>query len=250
MKKLIAFDMDDTLTESKANIGYEMVAALYDLHKKYQIAIISGCNFSQFENQLLSNLLHWRPNFDKSKLYLMPASGTQLYYFDYDDYSWIKRYSYNLLLREKVQIYNAFFEAVEENKLEIFYNHGEIVDDRESQLTFSMCGQKAPLEIKKIYDPTQTKRLLVASYMDNILNHEYTITVGGASSIDVSKKGLDKAFGMTEILKFLSLQKEEAIFIADAIFEGGNDYPVKQLGVDSILVKNPEETLKFIETIL
>ena len=40
------------------------------------------------------------------------------------------------------------------------------------------------------------------------------------------------------------------IFVGDALFPGGNDYPAKEAGVESIQVRDPEETKRVIETII
>jgi hypothetical protein len=40
------------------------------------------------------------------------------------------------------------------------------------------------------------------------------------------------------------------LFVGDALFPGGNDYPVKECGVDSIMTRDPDETKRIIETFL
>ena len=40
------------------------------------------------------------------------------------------------------------------------------------------------------------------------------------------------------------------IFVGDALFPGGNDYPAKEAGVLSIQVRDPNESKRVIETII
>ena len=58
MKKLIVFDLDGTLAESKSSLDAEMSALLHDLLGIVKVAVISGGDWPQFEKQLLSNLPH------------------------------------------------------------------------------------------------------------------------------------------------------------------------------------------------
>lgn len=250
MKELVIFDLDDTLSESKTDLSESMARLLKGLMEIYDVAIISGCSFDQFKKQFIAPLVGWNQGetVKLSKLFLLPASGTQLWIHS-RDVGWHNLYAYALSLEEKVKIYNAFEVATRLCEIRpLDKPYGEIAEDRLSQITFSMCGQQAPIEVKKPWDPDQKKRLVIAKEMDKLLAGQYAITVGGASSIDVSKKGFDKAFGVTQLLNHLPYDKKECIFVGDALFEGGNDYCVKQLGIDCIAVKNPEETKKFIES--
>jgi hypothetical protein len=60
----------------------------------------------------------------------------------------------------------------------------------------------------------------------------------------------DKAYGIEKLRKTLGIAIEDMIFVGDALFPGGNDYPAKQAGVVSIEVRDPHETKRVIETII
>ena len=66
--------------------------------------------------------------------------------------------------------------------------------------------------------------------------------MGGATSIDVTKPGIDKAYGIRKLSDILGISLQEMIYIGDALFVGGNDYPAEQAGVVSICVRGPHET--------
>ena len=74
--------------------------------------------------------------------------------------------------------------------------------------------------------------------------------LGGATSVDVTKHGIDKAYGIRKLRDVLGIPISEMIFVGDAIFPGGNDYPAKEAGTLSIEVKDPHETKRVIEAII
>ena len=74
--------------------------------------------------------------------------------------------------------------------------------------------------------------------------------MGGATSIDVTKPGIDKAYGIRKLRDILGISLKEMIFIGDALFPGGNDYPAEEAGVVSIPVRGPNETKRVTEAII
>jgi phosphomannomutase len=74
--------------------------------------------------------------------------------------------------------------------------------------------------------------------------------MGGATSIDVTRPGIDKAYGIRKLRDIQSIAIGEMIFIGDALFPGGNDYPAKEAGVVSIQVRDPDETKRVVEAII
>jgi len=125
---------------------------------------------------------------------------------------------------------------------------GEPIEDRGSQITFSALGQQAPLAEKKKWDPDFTKRKKIKGILENLIP-EFSVHLGGTTSVDVTKPGVDKAYGIRKLRDVLGIKIEEMIFIGDALFPGGNDYPAKEAGVVSIQVRDPNETKRVIEAI-
>jgi hydroxymethylpyrimidine pyrophosphatase-like HAD family hydrolase len=110
-------------------------------------------------------------------------------------------------------------------------------------------GQQAPLPEKVEWDPYYAKRKKMKGMLDKLLP-EFSIRMGGATSIDVTKPGIDKAYGIQKLKEILKIEKEEMIFIGDALFPGGNDYPAEEAGVVSIPVNEPEQTKRVIQAII
>ena len=124
-----------------------------------------------------------------------------------------------------------------------------MIDDRGSQVTYSALGQQAPLAEKEKWDADFAKRKKIAAILEKLIP-EFSVRLGGATSIDVTKPGIDKAYGINKLRDTLHISLKEMIYIGDALFPGGNDYPAEQDGVVSIPVKGPDDTNVVIKTIL
>ena len=243
MKKLIVFDLDGTLAESKSSLDAEMAKLLTALLGIVKVAVISGGNWPQFEKQVLSNL----PRDEHLKnLSLLPTCGTKFYQYAGD---WEKIYSEDFTADEKEKIVCSLNKALIEAGFKVEKVWGEVIEDRGSQITFSALGQQAPLEEKKKWDPDFTKRKKIKLLLDKLIP-EFSVRLGGETSIDVTKPGIDKAYGIGKLRDTLGIAINEMIFVGDALFPGGNDYPAEEAGVASIQVKNPHESKRVVEAII
>ena len=243
MKKLIVFDLDGTLAESKSSLDAEMSRLLHDLLGIVKVAVISGGDWPQFEKQVLSHLPH-----DESlvNLSLLPTCGTKFFQYKGD---WKKIYSEDFTANEKEKITSSLKKAVGQAGFKVEKVWGEVIEDRGSQITFSALGQQAPLVYKDKWDSDFTKRKKIKAILDTLIP-EFSVRMGGSTSIDVTKPGIDKAYGVGKLRDILGISLKEMIFIGDALFAGGNDYPAEQAGVVSIPVQGPNETKRVVETII
>lgn len=242
MKKLIVFDLDGTLAESKAALDDEMAGLLNNLLKVAKVAIISGGDWPQFEKQVLANL----PGKKRLKnLSILPTCGTKYYQYKKN---WKELYAENFTNDEKKKIIDNLNKAVKASGLKFEKLWGDQIEDRGSQITFSALGQKAPLDAKKKWDPDFAKRKKVKAKLDRSLK-EFSVQMGGATSIDITKPGIDKAYGIHKLQDVLNITIAQMIFIGDALFDGGNDHPARKTGVTCIQVRDPEETKRVVEAI-
>jgi phosphomannomutase len=242
MKRLIAFDLDGTLAESKQAIDPEMGLALSRLTRTAIVAVISGGDWPQFEDQLVSNLV---ANTDFARLFLLPTSGTKLYRFDG---GWRLAYAELFSADERLNILNALNDSVAAMDWSGDPSWGERIEDRGSQITFSGLGQQAPLEAKRAWDPDFIKRKSLQAALAPLLPG-FSVHVGGLTSVDITRAGIDKAHGIQKLAKATNVPIEDMIFIGDALYPGGNDYPVRAAGVDTIAIRDVTETKRVIEAI-
>ena len=243
MKKLVVFDLDGTLAESKSALDPEMASLLHDLLGVVRVAIISGGAWLQFQKQVLSHL----PNGETlARLSILPTCGTEFFQFTGE---WKKLYSEDFAAADKEKIVSSLNKAVETAGFHVDKTWGETIEDRGSQITYSALGQQAPLDEKVKWDPDFAKRKKIQVILDKLIP-QFSVRLGGATSIDVTMPGIDKAYGIRKLRDILGIQIKEMIYVGDALFVGGNDYPAEEAGAISIPVKNPGETKRVIEAVI
>lgn len=240
--QLIAFDLDDTLAPSKTLLPPEMVQALTSLLDICEVCIISGGQFGQFETQVLQPLAAAQARLDR--LHIMPTCGTR--YCLYREGQWGDVYRRDLTEEESSEAMRVLEEEARRLGLWEEETWGDILEDRGSQITFSALGQNAPVEAKRVWDPTREKKeALRAAVAPRLPGLE--VRSGGSTSIDITRKGVDKAYGITELSTHTGIAIEDMLFVGDRLDEGGNDYPVVRTGIDTRAVENWQETVHFIE---
>ena len=244
MKQLIAFDLDGTLAESKQKIGDEMAGLLGQLLARVSVAVISGGDWPQFDRQVASRL---PVDAALERLWLMPTTGTKLYGFV--DGAWRAIYAELFDEVEKASIRTAFDCALSEAGLADERIWGERIEDRGSQITFSGLGQDAPLDAKERWDPDRVRRTAIQQTLRAALPG-LSINLGGTTSIDVTRAGVDKGYGLKRLCKESGVPLAGMLFLGDAIYPGGNDYPAAEIGVDTVKVRDIPETAAVVSAII
>ncbi len=247
-KQVIAFDLDDTLSVTKSPMSDRMGELLAKLLEHYDVCIISGGKIEQFMMQVVDRLEV--PAHKLNRMHLMPTCGTRYYRYDELNKDWKLQYSEDLTNDEKSKIISTLKSSAKEVGIWVDKPYGEIIEDRGSQVTYSALGQQAPAEKKYEWaeknDAAKHKlRDMVAQQLPNL-----EVRLGGTTSVDITRIGIDKAYGMRKLMDALEIGKENILFIGDKLEEGGNDYPVKAMGIDTIAVDGWEDTALVIEGIL
>lgn len=246
-KKVIAFDLDGTLAESKSALSDRISDLLNQLLDSFYVCVISGGKFEQFEKQLLANL-KVEPS-KLQKMHLLPTCGTRYYTYDNKSDSWEQLYAEDFTPSEKAKIISALNQGIDELGYREAKPWGELIEDRGSQITFSALGQEAPVHAKEAWDPDNSKKAKLRDLVAMKIP-EFEVRSGGSTSIDITKLGIDKAYGMKKLIDKLGIKKEEILFMGDRLNEGGNDYPVKAMGIDSIEVSHWQDTAIAIQSIV
>ena len=217
-KSVFVFDLDGTLAESKVNIDSEMGGLLAQLLERGKVAIIGGAKFEQMRSQLPENINK------NSNLFLLPLDGGSFYTYQNNDWSgsrtsgssadseipevslpgWHEMYSHKLSDDEVKKIKDSFGKAFEEiGYIQPSKIYGEIIENRGGQVTFSPLGQQASLEEKEKWAKENNDvRVKIESRVKGYLP-EMEVKIAGLTSIDVTQKGIDKKFGIEQIIKHL-----------------------------------------------
>jgi len=250
------FDLDGTLAESKAPLDAEMADILCQLMEKTKVAVISGASFTQFQSQFL-NFLHCDEASRLTNLLILPTVGASFYRYEtqsgHEKGEWKLVYEKKLTSEEERLIEDDLKKALDTAALDGVVipekSYGERIENRGTQVTFSALGQTAPLAEKAVWDPDHTKREEIVRNLKPFLP-DFEIEIGGMTSIDITKKGINKKYGILAALTYLGISKDEVIYVGDALFPGGNDYGAVESGVRTLAVKDITETKKFIREYL
>ncbi|MFZ0624912.1 MAG: HAD-IIB family hydrolase [Acidimicrobiia bacterium] len=246
-RRLIAFDLDGTLAVTKSAISHVMATGLRDLLDLYDVCVISGGKFDQFKKQVIDRL-EVTPH-QMSRLHIMPTSGTRYMRFDPDKGMWVTQYAEDLPTETKSEIVEVLTNCAKELGYWEAEPYGDIIEDRGSQITYSALGQEAPAAKKYAWDPDGAKKGAVRDCAAKLLP-DLEVHVGGTTSVDVTQKGIDKAYGMRKLMSVMGLTADEILFFGDKLEDGGNDYPVKTVGIDCIAVEGWEQTAVAVESIV
>jgi phosphomannomutase len=252
-KKLIVFDLDGTLTPSKSNLQPDMSRTLAALLAQKKVAIIGGGTYGQFRKQLVAELKC--PPTLLRNLFLFPTTSTAFYRYQG---GWKKVYAHELSAAVRAKIKKTFHDVMHEaNYIPPAKTYGKVIEDRRSQVTFSALGQdivtvlgKKGLALKEKWGKENDviKKKMADMMQKRLPNLE--VRRGGITSIDVTMKGIDKAYGVRQIKKVLGIRIRDMVFIGDALYPGGNDAAARKTGIQCIPVKGPEDTKRIIEKII
>ena len=222
-KKVIVFDLDDTLAITKSPINDRMAELLTQLLERYEVCVISGGKYEQFKMQIIDQL-------EASHLLLRNS----------EDLTGAQKKETIMVLEEEAKKLGVWRDKT----------WGDIIEDRGSQITYSALGQQAPPEEK--YKWADENADIKKTLRENVARRcpHLEVRLGGTTSVDVTKPGIDKAYGMSKLMNVLGVSSDEVLFIGDKLEEGGNDYPVKAMGVDTIAVNKCSETELIVDTLV
>lgn len=235
-KRLIIADVDDTICDSCQVISDEMAEQINKMiSRSYQFAFISGTKSESLQRMISSKL--------KKEHHILATTGTNYTLIREDGTAEIK-YNYSLTPTEKKEIIAAFERLIEQYLIKSMTTKEDQLQDRDSQITLSAIGRHAPTELKASYDPDGKKRMEWIEFLKNYLDeNKYVLKIGGTTSIDITKKGFDKEWGIRKLAEHHQIPFSKIIFFGDKLFPGGNDYSATEV-VDCVSVKNPKDTLQ------
>jgi len=229
-----------------------MVGLFDQLLAKYEVCVISGGKYDLFQRQFLTQITTEPASLER--LHLMPTSGTR--YYRFEEKEWVMQYAEDFTPEEKKRIISALNEGLEESGFKEDKTYGETVEDRDSQITLSILGQEIVAElgdegvkIKEAWDHDGTKKLKIRDIVAEKIP-DFNVRAAGATSIDVTRPGIDKAYGMQKLMDATGFSKVDILFMGDKIVPGGNDYAVEEMGIECIAVRNWHDTSYAIEGIV
>ena len=244
--RLVAFDLDDTLAPSKSAIDPRIGDLLVALAERVEVAIISGGQLAQFTAQVVDRLPDASPA-ALSRLHLLPTCGTQYYRLAPDGV--VTVYAHSLTDDQKSRALSAVEGEARRLGLWEAETWGDILEDRGSQITFSALGQRAPLDAKTAWDPTGRKKSTLRAAVADLIP-DLEVRSGGSTSVDITHRGIDKAYGMRQLAEQTGIPLDDMLFVGDRLDPDGNDYPVLAMGVACHAVEGWEDTAAYLEQLI
>lgn len=221
MKKLIAFDLDGTLSQHKTPIDDVNRGVLTELSKKYRLLMLGAGACRRIYDQLR-----------QFPIDIVGSYGMQQSVVTDGRFIVVRDESYTV----DHEYFNATVASLRK-KLSLNFYYGDSVEFHASGLvTFPILGTAAPLSEKLAYDPDRSKRRAMYNTVKNAFP-DFNVFIGGSSSYDISKKQFNKFFALKRYCDENSIALSDALFVGDDFGDGGNDSAIRLGGVDYVEVE-------------
>jgi len=231
MKKLgeykhFFFDLDETVTPSRSVIlphAKELMGTL-----PVDIAIISG---------LAPDVI--KKHIDGLRVITMGQNGNCAF-----DYEGNQLWNDVLTETEKNKILSHISQIVTENDFE-WQDEADIIEDRDSQIAYSLIGHHEDVARKKLSDPKlELRQHALATYP--LVDDAIEVRISGSTTLDYLRKGSHKGTNVARLIKHYGWNKDDCLYFGDRLHPGGNDEPV--IGViDTVAVVDHEHTYQLLK---
>ena len=255
MKDIILFDMDGTLTPPRKKIKRDVVDALKEKSKDFDIGIVTGSDFDYVMQQCKD--LFNQSGIDPSRLHIFPCNGTKKYVWEYTQYT--LAYSVDMIEKIGMLAYRKLLSTIVDSQSDImmFYPtvplSGTFFQYRGSLLNWCPIGRIANQEQREAWKKLDNDFKIREEYLKvlqeylNKENIKLDVALGGSTSFDIFPVGWDKTYVMKHLDKYANV-----FFVGDKCREGGNDkalYDLLQKNNASFETTCPEETIEIISKI-
>lgn len=221
-KQKLFFDLDHTLTPSRQPMKPEMAELLPTLNRT--IVVVSGSKNEQLRKQV-GDLV----------VISLGQNGNQAISAD-GKLMWEN----NLNEEEKAEVF-SHINILKPKLLHEIPDEDDLIEDRGSQISFSVYGHNAPPKDKKACDGDFSKRKLLLKN-DPFVSDTMEVQMGGSTCLDYFKKGYNKGTNIKRLIRLMGWQEEECVYFGDALFPGGNDDTVNGV-IDTVMVKDEDDTV-------
>jgi HAD superfamily hydrolase (TIGR01484 family) len=119
-------------------------------------------------------------------------------------------------------------------------HESDLVEDRGSQISFSIYGHNAPVAAKRACDPNfSIRKSLLAAHPFS--SDTVEVKMGGTTCLDYFKKGFHKGRNVHALIERMGWDPNACVYFGDALFPGGNDETVHGV-ISTVSVMDEEDT--------
>lgn len=236
MYRHIFFDLDKTLTKSRSAMDSGHQELFERLCAERDVVVVTGGSMEQIRAQVT-------PRFDNAYI-AMPESGNRAVAKD-GTQLW-----YEPLTPEQVEEIVCAVEALKKHFAIAVKDESDLVESRGAQVGYSVIGYHEDIEKKYAFDPGDAKRQAALRALPDVVAKldavGVTVEPAGTTTFNFIPKGKDKGHNVTRLIERMGWQKEECVYVGDALFPGGNDESV--IGViPTQPVADPDDTFRFVQ---
>ena len=222
--KLIAFDLDGTLTQHKSPLGEENRKVLEALSKKYKLLMAGAGMCNRIFNQM-----------GKFPIDVLGNYGMQ-----YAEYN-AETGELDIVRNDTMPVDK---ESIEKRVTAMRKKYGftEFAGDNVEYhasgcITFPILGTAAKIEDKLAFDPDRKKRRAIYDDIKETFS-DYTVFVGGSSSFDMAPAPFNKAYALAKYCDERGIAHDEVVYVGDDYGPGGNDESVYLADFNFLTIDN------------
>ena len=224
--KIVAFDLDGTLTQHKTKLGEQNRRILDQLGQRYKLIMVGAGTCQRIWNQM-----------DQYPIDIIGSYGMQFACYDRDQHALVLQWDEHAEVDREEVLRRA---AIIREQFHLNDYAGETLEFHSTgALTFPVLGTKADLADKLAYDPDRSKRRAMYPFVKRLF-YDYNVMIGGSSSFDIVPARYGKLNALRRYLAENGIKEQETVYCGDDYFEGGNDYDVYTGGIPFIKVDHYE----------
>ncbi len=239
MQKHFFFDLDNTLTPSKSLIEEAHISILKQLAEHADIIVVSGHGEADIRSHLTEALHGYFYTLGQNGNRAVTKGGEVLWN--------------NSLTKEQRDAILAFIAKARASLNYVVRDENDIIEDRDSQIAFSLIGHHEDKAKKDAFDPRHEIRFKLlkdlASDVEALKAARVEVRIGGTTNLDFFEYGKNKGYNVNMFIKKMGWKNEDCIYIGDALFPGGNDETVVGV-IETHAIKDYRETYDFLKKML
>ena len=220
--KLIAFDLDGTLTQHKSPINVGNRAFLSLLSERYRLLMVGAGDCERISRQMDCFPIEILGNYGMQYA-RVDAETRELVYLREESVPCDKKAVTETVdaLRRRFGFTSYYGDSA------LFFQSG--------CACFPILGTDAPLEEKLAFDPDRSRRRALLPEVRAAFPF-YEVFVGGSNSFDLSPRPYDKYYALSRFCRENGIALSDVLYVGDDPGEGGNDEPVYRAGIDFVRI--------------